>query len=55
MKCTLGLFKPIILRNSEYNQHISKCATIIEIGSTGNTLDESINSMKYLAKVLSEL
>lgn len=50
-----GLFKPIILRNSEYNQHISKAATIIEIGSTGNTLDESINSMKYLAKILSEL
>lgn len=49
-----GLFKPIILRNSEYNGHISKACVIIEVGSTGNTLDESINSMKYLAKILSE-
>lgn len=49
-----GLFKPIILRNSEYNQHLSKAACIIEVGATGNTLEESINSMKYLAKVLME-
>ena len=50
-----GLFKPIILRNSEYNQHISKAACIIEVGSTGNTLDESIGAMKYLAKVIQEM
>ncbi len=50
-----GLFKPIILRNSEYNQHVAKGACIIEVGATGNTLEESINSMKYLAKILSEI
>ena len=50
-----GLFKPIILRDSEYNQHLAKGGCIIEVGSTGNTLDESINSMKYLAKILSEI
>lgn len=49
-----GLFKPIILRNSEYNQHIAKAACIIEVGATGNTLEESMNSMKYLAKILEE-
>lgn len=47
-----GLFKPIILRKSEYNQHITKAACIIEVGATGNTLEESIASMKYLAKIL---
>ena len=47
-----GLFKPIILRNGEYNQHIAKASCIIEVGSTGNTLEESIASMKYLAKVI---
>ena len=47
-----GLFKPIILRNSRYNQHLSKAACIIEVGSTGNTLDQCLNSMKYLAKVV---
>lgn len=50
-----GLFKPIILRNGEYNQHIAKASCIIEVGSTGNTLDESIASMKYLAKIISKL
>lgn len=50
-----GLFKPIILRNSRYNQHISKAACIIEVGATGNTLEECLGSMKYLSKVLEEV
>ena len=50
-----GLFKPMIVRNSRYNQHLGKAACIIEVGSTGNTLEQCINSMKYLAKVLDEL
>lgn len=49
-----GLFKPIIVRNSRYNQHLGKAACIIEVGATGNTLDQCLASMKYLAKVLSE-
>ena len=47
--------KPIILRNSDYNQRIAKAASIIEVGATGNTLDQCLVSMKYLAKVLSEI
>ncbi len=47
-----GLFKPIILRNSRYNQHVTKGAAIIEVGATGNTLEQCNNSMKYLANVL---
>ena len=31
-----GLFKPIMVRNSRYNQHVAKAATILEIGATGN-------------------
>lgn len=50
-----GLFKPIILRNSRYNQHLAKAACIIEVGATGNTMDQCLNSMKYLAKVMSEV
>lgn len=49
-----GLFKPIILRNSRYNQHLGKAACIIEVGSTGNKLEQCLNSMKYLAKVIKE-
>ena len=49
-----GLFKPIILRNSRYNQHLGKAACIIEVGATGNTLEQCINSMKYLAKIIND-
>ena len=50
-----GLFKPIILRNSRYNQQLANGASIIEVGATGNTLDQCLVSMKYLARVLKEI
>ncbi len=50
-----GLFKPIILRDSRYNQHVTKGACIIEVGATGNTLEECNKSMKYLSSVLAEV
>lgn len=50
-----GLFKPMIVRNSRYNQHLGKAACIIEVGATGNTLEQCNTSMKYLAKVFDEL
>lgn len=50
-----GLFKPIIVRNSRYNQHIGKAACIIEVGATGNSLEQCLGSMKYLSKVLDEV
>ncbi|MBQ9298398.1 MAG: stage II sporulation protein P [Clostridia bacterium] len=49
-----GLFRPIILRNSRYNQHVAKAAVIIEVGATGNTLEQCLASMKYLAKIMNE-
>lgn len=50
-----GLFRPIIVRNSRYNQHLTKAATIIEVGATGNTMEQCLTSMKYLAKILDEV
>ena len=50
-----GLFKPIMVTPNRYNQHTGKYASIIEVGSTGNTLEQSLTSMKYLAKVLDEV
>lgn len=49
-----GLFKPMIVRNSRYNQHLGRAACIIEVGATGNTMEQCLNSMKYLAKVIEE-
>lgn len=50
-----GLFKPIMLTKSRYNQHTGKYANIMEIGSTGNTLDQCLTSMKYLSAVMNEV
>jgi stage II sporulation protein P len=50
-----GLFKPIMLTKSRYNQHTAKYASIIEVGATGNTLEQCLTSMKYLAKVMEEV
>lgn len=50
-----GLFKPIMLTESRYNQHSGKFASIIEVGATGNTLEQCLTSMKYLAKVMDEI
>lgn len=50
-----GLFRPIILRNSRYNQHIRNGACIIEVGATGNTMEQCILSMECLSNVLSKV
>lgn len=50
-----GLFRPIIIRNSRYNQHITTGASIIEVGATGNTLEQCILSMQCLANVFAEV
>ena len=47
-----GLFKPIMLSNSRFNQNLGSGACIIEVGATGNTLQQAMNSMKYLSIVL---
>lgn len=47
-----GLFRPISLTNSRYNQHTAPGASIIEVGATGNTLEQCLLSMQCLANVL---
>lgn len=47
-----GLFRPIILRDARYNQHLTTASTIMEVGATGNTLEQCLASMKYIANVL---
>lgn len=50
-----GLFRPIVVRNSRYNQHLAKGACLIEVGATANTLKEALLSMQCLANVMAEL
>ncbi len=50
-----GLFRAINLRSATFNQKVSNAASIIEVGATGNTLEEATASMKYLANVMNEI
>ena len=50
-----NLFRPIIVRNSRYNQHLTTGSFLIEVGATGNTLDQAILSMKCLANIYEEV
>lgn len=47
-----GLFRNINLRSATFNQKVTNAAVIIEVGATGNTLEEACASMKYLAEIL---
>ncbi len=50
-----GLARPLWIVGKRYNQHVSDHAVLIEVGGDGNLLSECIESMKYLAEVLSEV
>lgn len=50
-----GLFRELNLSKSRYNQQVSEGAMIIEVGATGNSLEEAKNAMKYLAIVIDSL
>lgn len=50
-----GLFRDIHLSTSRYNQHMSNKALIVEVGATGNTVEEAQASMKYFASVLNSM
>ncbi len=50
-----GLFRDIHLSTSRYNQHMSNKAVIVEVGATGNTVEEAQASMKYFASVLNSM
>lgn len=50
-----GLFRELHLSNSRYNQHVSNGAMILEVGATGNSLEEAQNAMKYLSNVIDSM
>ena len=50
-----GLAKPICVSKYRYNQHMTSGSMILEVGCTGNTLQESISSMKYFAAAMAQV
>lgn len=47
-----GLFRPMIIRNSVYNQDLNKYSILIEVGASGNTFDESFYATRCLTNLL---
>ena len=45
-----GLCRPIALTKERYNQHLSPGYFILEVGSTGNTIEEAVNAAKLFAE-----
>lgn len=50
-----GLFRDIHLSTSRYNQHTSNKTLILEVGATGNTIEEACSAMRYFAQVLNAM
>lgn len=47
-----GLFKPMIIRNSIYNQDLNKYSLLVEVGASGNTLEEAYLATRCLSNLL---
>lgn len=50
-----GLFRELHLSNSRYNQQVSEGALILEVGATGNTLEEAKYAMEILAEIIDSM
>lgn len=49
------LARPIVLRTSRFNQHVSTGALLVEVGTHGNTLQEAITAARLYARTVAEL
>ncbi len=50
-----GFARPLNLRQERFNTHATTGSMIIEVGTSGNTLQEALLSTKYLAKTIKEI
>lgn len=50
-----GLCRNVILRKERFNQHVTNGAMIVEMGATGNTVEEVIETTKYFSEILAEV
>jgi len=50
-----GLCRNVILRKERFNQHVANGAMIVEMGATGNTVEEVLETTKYFSELLVEI
>lgn len=49
------LMRPVSVRNSRYNQHVTPGALLVEMGAAGNSLDEALLSARLLGGAIGEV
>ena len=47
-----GLGRPVALKNASYNQELARHSLLLEIGAGGNTVEEALRVVPYLADAL---
>ncbi len=50
-----GIMRPLNIRESRFNQHVTAGSMILEVGTCGNTLDEALYSAGLFAETLAEM
>ncbi|MCX7921937.1 MAG: stage II sporulation protein P [Clostridia bacterium] len=50
-----GLARDIYLHKSRFNQQLTTGSLIVEVGGDGNTMEECLESTKYLSKAISDV
>lgn len=48
------LMRPVILRNSRYNQQVTPGSLLVEVGTAGNSLDEALTAARLFAQGFAE-
>ncbi len=49
------LARPVALKKERYNQHLTTGSLIVEVGSSGNTLDEALRAIRLFADAVSPI
>lgn len=44
------LARPINLRSQRFNQHLTPCSLLVEVGTSGNSLQEALRGARYFAQ-----
>lgn len=47
-----GITRPIVLRGSRFNQDVSTGTLLVEVGASGNTLQEALRTVRILAQAI---
>ena len=50
-----GLFRHVLVRDSRYNQHIEDGSILVEVGATGNTLEEAYYAVRCLGNIIAKI